>query len=106
VADMERINAAGKMAVMLHLTGAWIGGDLALLRTYYRLGVRAIHIAIEGLRGVADACGDFAEHGGLSPLGHEIVREMNRLGMVVDVSHASEASFWQILETSRAPVIA
>ncbi|MBM4050702.1 MAG: membrane dipeptidase, partial [Planctomycetes bacterium] len=80
--------------------------DLAALRAYHQLGVRAIHPAIEGLRGVADAASDLAEAGGLTRLGKEIIREMNRLGMVVDVSHASDKSFWDILETSEQPVVA
>jgi membrane dipeptidase len=106
VRDVERINQAGKMAIILHLTGAWIDGDLSILRTYHRLGVRSIHIAREGQRGIADPSDDFAEAGGLTPLGRDVVREMNRLHMVVDVAHASDRSFWDILETSSQPVIA
>src|SRR5207249_10407860 len=84
----------------------WIDQDLSVLHAYYRRGVRSIHIAREGLRGIADPSGDFAEAGGLTPLGREVVREMNRLRMVVDVAHASDRSFWDILETSSQPVIA
>lgn len=104
--DIARVRDAGKIAAVLHLTGAWIHGDLAVLRTYHRWGVRAIHVAMAGQHGVGDATGDAAEAGGLTPWGREIVREMERLRMLVDVSHATEPTFWDILETATRPVIA
>jgi membrane dipeptidase len=105
VAEAQRINAQDRMSIFLHCTGAWINGDMAVLRTYYRLGVRAIHVCVEGLRGVGDQSDDGPVFGGLSDLGRKIVREMNRLGMVVDVSHASDASARQMIELSDTPVI-
>jgi membrane dipeptidase len=104
--DVPRLNAEGRIAIFLHLTGAWINGDLAVLRTYHRLGVRGIHLVVEGLPEVGDGANDAPVNGGLSPLGRDIVREMDRLGMVVDVSHASEAATWDILEVAKGPVVA
>lgn len=103
--EADRINADGKMAVFLGLNGAWINNDLALLRSYYRLGVRVVHICAEGLVGVGDASNDFRRYGGLSDFGRQIVCEMNQLGMVIDVAHASDKSALQIIESSSHPVI-
>lgn len=103
--EVEALNAAGKMAVILHLTGAWIHNDLALLRTYHRLGVRCIHICLETLMGIGDGSSDIALDGGLSPFGREVVLEMNKLGMVVDVAHAADTTVRDVLETSNQPVI-
>ena len=69
-------------------------------------GGKLIHLVVEGLPEVGDGANDAPVNGGLSPLGKEIVREMERLGMVVDVSHASEASTWDILEVAKGPVVA
>ena len=103
--EADRINEDGKMAVFLGLTGAWTNNDLALLRAYYRLGVRVVHICVEGLDGVGDASNDFPRYGGLSDFGRQIVGEMNQLGMVIDVAHASDKSALQIVELSSRPVI-
>lgn len=103
--EIEALNAAGKTAFLLHLTGAWCNGELAALQQYYDQGVRGIHVCVEGLTGVGDPSQDTAREGGLSAFGREIVLEMNRLGMVVDIAHAADDTAFQILETSRAPVI-
>ena len=103
--EIEALNAAGKTAFLLHLTGAWCNGEPAVLQEYYNLGVRGIHLCVEGLNGVGDPSQDTAREGGLSAFGRELVREMNRLGMVVDIAHAADATAWQILGESKAPVI-
>jgi membrane dipeptidase len=105
VAEIEALNAQNKTAILLHLTGAWCNGDLANLHEYYRRGVRAIHLCIEGLPGVGDSSGEVALEDGLTPFGADVVREMNRLGMVVDAAHAADRTAWQILERSTQPVI-
>ena len=105
-ADIRRINGEGKLAVMLHMTGAWVNHDLAVLGAYHRLGVRGIHIAVEGLKGVADSSDDEPEFGGLSHFGKDLVREMNRLSMVIDVSHAADSTVRDVLELTDDPIIA
>jgi len=105
VTEATRMNAEGKLALFQHLTGAWISDDLAVMRTYQRVGVVAIHPCIEGHHAIGDAANEIRIHGGLSELGREVVREMNRLGMVVDVAHGSGESITQMVELSSAPVI-
>ena len=105
ISEAEQINADGKMAIILGLTGAWINNDLAVLRSYYRLGVRVVHICVEGLDGIGDPSDDFVKYHGLSECGRQVVHEMNRLGMVIDVAHASDESARQIVELSSKPVI-
>lgn len=105
VREIEDLNAAGKTAIVLHHTGAWCNGDIANLQEYYRRGVRSVHICVEGLSGVGDPSGDVALEDGLTPFGADVVREMNRLGMVVDIAHAADHTAWQILEASAKPVM-
>lgn len=105
VAEAEKLNAQGKLALFLHLTGAWIGDDLAVLRSYRQMGVVAIHPCIEGQRTIGDATNDIRQHGGLSALGREVVAEMNRQRMVVDVAHGTDESIRDMVETSATPVI-
>ena len=105
VGEADRIVASGRMAIFIHLTGAWIGGDLAVLRCYHRLGVRAIHVCVEGLADIGDSSDVPPRHGGISDLGRHVVDEMNRLGMVIDVSHASDEAARQIVARSADPVV-
>ncbi len=79
---------------------------LELLRTYHRLGVRAMGLVWNGRNWIADGCGEEMSGGGLTAFGREVVAEMDRLGMRVDVSHLSESGFWDVMEHSRGPVIA
>lgn len=101
-----------KFAALLGLEGGHaIENNLSLLRAYYRLGVRYMTLTWSNSNEWADSSGDLqdqhiAHHGGLTAFGREVVREMNRLGMMVDVSHVSDETFWQVLQTTRAPVIA
>ena len=105
--DIVRIRQAGRVAALLGLEGGHLIFDsLPILRDYYRLGVRYMTLAHFKTNNWADSGSDQAVHNGLSPLGREIVREMNRLGMMVDISHVSDKTFYDAIETSRAPVIA
>ena len=106
-ADIERTHAAGKIAILASIEGGrLIGDDLRILRNYYRLGVRYMTLAHFQTNNWADSSTDAAVHGGLSPFGVEVVEEMNRLGMMIDISHVSDDTILDTLEVSRAPVIA
>jgi len=91
--------------------GHSIENDLGLLRDYYRLGVRYMTLTWSNTNDWADSSGDINDqnvkhHGGLTEFGKDVVREMNRLGMMVDISHVSDKTFYNALTVSRAPVIA
>jgi membrane dipeptidase len=105
VADAKKMNAAGQLALFLHLTGAWIAGDLAVLRSYRQMGVVAIHPCIEGHHAIGDAANEVRMHQGLSAFGREVIQEMNRIRMVVDVAHGSDESIRDMVELSTEPVI-
>lgn len=106
-ADIERIHGAGKIAALIAIEGGHAVEDsVRLLRAFHALGVRYLTLTHTNTNNWADSSMDRPRHGGLAPLGRELIAEMNRLGMLVDVSHVSDAAFWQVLETSRAPVIA
>ena len=105
-ADVERIFKAGKIASMLGVEGGHaIENSLGTLRLYYELGVRYMTLTHNGTLDWADAASDSARHAGLSRFGEEVVREMNRLGMLVDLSHVSPATMHDALDVSSAPVI-
>lgn len=105
--DIRRIRGQGRIAILLSIEGGHqIQDSLAILRDYYRLGVRYLTLTHFKTNNWADSSTDTAVHGGLSRFGREVVGEMNRLGMLVDVSHVSDAAFDDVLETSRAPVFA
>jgi membrane dipeptidase len=112
--DMERIVARGKLAAALGMeNGFMIGTDLSLLQTYKELGGAYFGLTHQGHNDIADssepstALGDPAsEHGGVSPFGERVIGELNRLGIMVDVSHASNEAARDAMRLSRAPVIA
>ncbi len=105
--DIVRLRRSGKIAALLVLEGGHLISDsLPVLRDYYRLGIRYMTLTHFKSNDWADSSADVAVHNGLSPLGRDIVREMNRLGMMVDISHVSDKTFYDALETSKAPVIA
>lgn len=107
VADVRRIVAAGRIAALMGLEGGHaIENDLAHLRDFHARGIRYMTLTWSTTNEWADSSGDGARHGGLSPFGREVVREMNRLGMLVDVSHVSDETFWDALEVTQAPLIA
>jgi membrane dipeptidase len=106
-ADIRRIHAAGKVAALMGVEGGHIIQDsLPVLRDYYRLGVRYMTLAHFKTNNWADSGTDAPVHNGLSPYGRDVVHEMNRLGMMIDISHVSDKTFYDALETSRAPVMA
>jgi membrane dipeptidase len=105
--DIDRIRKGGKIAILLSIEGGhMIQDSLAVLRNFHRLGVRYMTLAHFRTNNWADSGTDKAAHGGLSPFGREVVREMNRIGMMVDISHVSDETFFDAIEVSRAPVIA
>lgn len=106
--DGLRLKGQGKRAIYLSLENAYsVGRDLATVEKFYRLGVRMIGLTHMLHNEFADSSTDprGAEWGGLSPLGRELVAECNRLGIVLDASHASDDALWDLLEVSRAPVM-
>ncbi len=104
--DVMRIFHSGKIASMLGMEGGHaIENSLGALRAFYDLGVRYLGLTHNADIDWADAHGGDHPHGGLTPFGREVVREMNRLGMLVDLSHASDAVMSQALDVSEAPVI-
>ena len=110
-ADVRRIVAAGKVACLMGVEGGHIiEGSLAALRTFYRLGVRYMTLTHSFNTTWADSSGTNEspppEHAGLTGFGESVVVEMNRLGMMVDVSHVSDDTFFHALRVTRAPVIA
>jgi membrane dipeptidase len=105
--DVRRIHRAGKIAALMGVEGGhMIQDSLPVLRDYYRLGVRYMTLTHFKTNDWADSGTDVAAHNGLSPFGRDIILEMNRLGMMVDISHVSDKTFYDVLEVSRAPVIA
>ncbi|HEY6309155.1 MAG TPA: dipeptidase [Candidatus Angelobacter sp.] len=110
--DIVRAHEQHKFAALMGIEGGHaIENDLRLLREYYRLGVRYMTLTWSNTNDWADSSGDIQDpdvthHNGITDFGKDVVREMNRLGMIVDISHVSDATFYQALQVSRAPVIA
>jgi membrane dipeptidase len=110
--DIRRIHKKGKIASLMGIEGGHaIEDSLSALRLFYRLGVRYMTLTHTNTNNWADSSGDVnnpnvKHHNGLTDFGREVVREMNRLGMMVDISHVSDKTFWDAIETSQAPVIA
>jgi membrane dipeptidase len=105
--DIECAKQEGKVAGILSLEGAeGLEGDLGVLRMLYRLGVRWIGLTWNHRNQAADGLGELRTGGGLTEFGVQLVREMNRLGMLVDIAHLAPAGVRDVLATSQAPVIA
>ena len=111
-ADIEKAHTQKKIAALMGIEGGHaIEDSLRLLRDYYALGVRYMTLTHFNTNNWADAQGDFedatvAKHNGLTPFGKDVVREMNRLGMMVDISHTADKTFYDAIEVSTAPLIA
>jgi len=104
--EVERAMRAGRIASLLGMEGGHaIENSLGVLRAYYDLGVRYMTLTHGRTLDWADSATDAARHGGLTRFGEEVVREMNRLGMLVDLSHVSPATMEDALRVSEAPVI-
>lgn len=106
-ADVERLVASGKLAALIGIEGGHaIQNDLALLRMFHRLGVSYMTLTHANTNDWADSSTDKPRWGGLNDFGREVVREMNRIEMIVDVSHVSEETVRDVLEVTTMPVIA
>jgi len=107
--DIIKNQKSGKPAILIGMENGYpVGKDLALIQGYYDLGARYITLCHTRNNDICDSSTDDegAEHGGLSDFGEEVVAEMNRLGMIIDLSHASDETFYDVLELSKVPVIA
>jgi len=105
--DIVRIHKQGKIASLIGVEGGHsIDNSLGVLRMYYRLGVRYMTLTHTETLDWADSATDEPRHGGLTPFGEQVVAEMNRLGMMVDISHVSADTMRHALRVSKAPVIA
>ncbi len=106
-AQIRDAHKLGKIAVLLGIEGGhMIAGDLRKLRDFAALGVRYMTLTHSGNTDWADSSTDKPVHNGLSPFGKDVIRDMNRLGLIVDVSHVSDKTFHDVLALSKAPVIA
>ncbi|HEV2883615.1 MAG TPA: membrane dipeptidase [Pyrinomonadaceae bacterium] len=106
-ADIRRAKKQKKIAALMGIEGGHaIEDSLMALRDFYRLGIRYMTLTHNNTNNWADACCDTAKHNGLSEFGKEVVREMNRIGMLVDISHVSDKTMSDVLDVSKAPVIA
>lgn len=106
--DYRRLRGTGKTGMVIGIEGGYaIESDLALLRSFYRTGVRLMTLTHWTRTEWADASGDpTAEFGGLTEFGEQVVKEMNKLGMIIDLSHAHDETYWDVLKITDAPVVA
>lgn len=105
--DIMKATQSKKVAAVLTIEGGdALEGSISALRMLYELGVRAITLTWNYRNQIADGVADSSTGGGLTPFGKEVVNEMNRLGMIVDVSHLSEAGFWDVINTTTKTIIA
>ena len=107
--DLRRISKEGRHAIYIGMENGYpLDNDLTLISEFYRLGARYITLCHSSNNDICDSSTDEKgpEHNGLSEFGKKVVSEMNRLGLMIDVSHASDKSFYDVLEISKAPVIA
>jgi membrane dipeptidase len=106
-AEIREARKNGKIAALIGVEGGhMIANDLSVLRAYAALGVRYMTLTHSGNDEWADSSTDKAAHNGLTDFGKDVVREMNRLGVMVDISHVSDKTFYDVLETSKAPPFA
>mgnify|MGYP000947698412 CR=1 FL=1 len=104
--DLAAVKAGGGVGGMLSIEGGEsLEGSLYILRSFYRLGVRAITLTWSRRNELGDGVGEDSGSG-LTEFGRNVVKEMNRLGMIVDVSHLNEKGFWDVIDACGAPVIA
>ena len=106
--DLMRLRGKGKTGILIGIEGGYaIESDLSLLRTFYNSGVRLMTLTHWTRTDWADASGDEeAKHGGLTKFGEKVVKEMNRLGMIIDVSHVHDETFWDVIGITDSPVVA
>jgi membrane dipeptidase len=105
--QIEEANRAGKIAAILSIEGGEaLEGDLGVLRILYKLGVRLLTLTWNQRNQIADGIGESRTGSGLTEFGLKVIDEMNRLGMLIDVSHLSETGFWDVIKRSKAPIVA
>lgn len=106
-ADLEKVRRENKIGALLSIEGGEaLEEDLGVLRMLHKLGVRAIGLTWNERNQIADGVGECRSGGGLTDFGVSVVQEMNRLGIIVDVSHLSEPGFWDVISVSDKPIIA
>ena len=104
--DILRLKSQGKKAILRGIENGYaIGHDLSLLKHFKQRGIVYMTLCHNGDNDICDSARGNAEHGGLSSFGREVVEEMNRLGILVDMSHAAESSFYDALELSKVPIV-
>lgn len=104
--DLYRHKAEGKKSVMLGIENGYaIGKDVSLVEHFRKRGVVYMTLCHNGDNDLCDSARGHGEHGGISPLGEQVIHEMNRTGMMVDLSHAAEKSFYDALAISRTPIV-
>jgi membrane dipeptidase len=107
--DAYRLKEQGKLAIFIGIENGYpVGTDITKVKEFYDLGARYITLCHSSNNDICDSSTDKSgpEHNGLSAFGEEVVKEMNRIGMIVDVSHISDDSFYDVLAVSKAPVVA
>ncbi|GAG63624.1 unnamed protein product [marine sediment metagenome] len=105
--QIKEANRAGKIAAILSIEGGEaLEGDLGVLRVLYRLGVRLLTLTWNQRNQIADGIGESRTGSGLTEFGLKVIDEMNDLGMLIDVSHLSEAGFWDVVKRSKTPIVA
>lgn len=106
-AQVREAHRRGRIAALMGMEGGhMINNSLSVLRTYAALGVRYLTLTHSVNTDWADSSGDQPKHNGLTDFGKDVVRELNRLGVMVDISHVADKTFWDALAVSRAPLIA
>ena len=105
--QVRKAHRQGKIAALMGMEGGhMINNSLAVLRMYAELGVRYLTLTHSVNTDWADSSGDQPKHNGLTDFGKDVVRELNRLGVMVDISHVADKTFWDALEVSKAPMVA
>lgn len=105
--QIKEANKTGKIAAILSIEGGEaLEGDLGVLRILYKLGVRLLTLTWNQRNQIADGIGESRTSSGLTKFGLKVIDEMNRLGMLIDVSHLSETGFWDVIKRSKAPIVA
>lgn len=104
--DLINLPGTGQVGVVISIEDGDAIESLGILRSFYRLGVRSICLTWNNRNQLADGVGEFSANGGLTKFGVEVVKEMNRLGMLIDVSHICEKSFWDVISITDQPIIA
>ncbi len=105
--QLQEIKNSGKIAAILSIEGGEVlEGELGILNILYQLGVRLLTLTWNQRNQIADGIEEARTGSGLTNFGLQVIKEMNRLGMIIDVSHLSEKGFWEVVEQSQAPIVA